>query len=371
MKIAVLGIGGSGSAALRFLAQSGHEATGFEQFSLGHSRGSSHGQSRIIRYSYPDSFHTKLMARAYELWDDLERETGENLFVRCGGITFGPPDEPRVKNTRASLESAGLGYDFLSRDAASERFPALDIGAGNVGIFQSKSGFLRSSDCVLAQANAAQKLGATLHENTPGLALEETASGIHVSTREKTETFDAAICTAGPWMGKLLPHLKLPLETALRQVVYLGIARNEADFSPERLPVWIEKPAEYYGFPSDGVVAGVKFASHGAGYAFDPDESQRPLMPDALAAAVKHVKTHFPDLGDEISFAQSCLYTVTPDELFILDYAPNSERIVVCSGCSGHGFKWTILLGKIAATLAQGERFDADLTPWRITRMGR
>ena len=89
MKVAVIGMGGSGSAAARFLAKAGHEVAGYERFELGHAMGSSHGHSRLIRYSYPDAFHTRLMARTYPLWAELEQEHGTELFVRCGGITPG------------------------------------------------------------------------------------------------------------------------------------------------------------------------------------------------------------------------------------------------------------------------------------------
>ncbi len=370
MKIAVLGVGGSGSAALRFLAKAGHEAVGFEQFELGHAMGSSHGNSRIIRYSYPDPFHTKLMAKSYELWDELESEAKEELFVRCGGITFGPADEPLVENTRLSLESAGLDYEILSRDEVFNCFPALDIGENAIGIFQSKSGFLRATNCVLANARLAKNAGALIHENSPVIEIEEVGEHVFVSTEEKTEAFDAVIVSAGPWIGKLLSPLELhlPVKTALRQIIYAGIKGDKSNFTPEKLPIWIEKPAEYYGFPMDGVIDGIKFASHGAGVDFDPDIPLRPIMEEHLERAMKHIKTRFPDVSDEVIFAQSCLYTNTPDEKFILDFAPHSKRLVICSGCSGHGFKFTVLLGKIAAMMATGEKFSGDISPWNLER---
>ena len=370
MKVAVLGVGGSGSAALRFLVMAGHEATGYEQFSLGHAMGSSHGNSRIIRRTYPDPFHTRMMARSYALWDELEREAGEPLFIRCGGITFGPADDPKVEATRLSLEEAGIGYELLSRDETRSRFPAIDIGEGATALFQSESGFLRASRCVLAQAGLAQTRGATIREHCAVLHVEEKNGRVFVSTASETKAFDAAIVTAGPWVGKLLAPLKLPVTTALRQILYVGIARNAENFLPGKMPVWIEEPVEYYGFPQDGVTDGIKLASHGAGMDFNPDDPERPVMPDHLEKALAHAMKRFPDLSGELIAAQSCLYTSTPDERFILDFAPGSQRVIVCSGCSGHGFKFTVLLGRIAADMATSGRLDEDAAPWLLERFG-
>lgn len=370
MKIAVLGIGGSGSAALRHLALAGHEATGYEQFKIGHSLGSSHGHSRIIRRTYPDAFHTRMMARSYDLWDELEREADEELFVRCGGLTFGPENDPKVEDTRLALEESKLTYEMLSREETAERFPAIDIGEGAKAIFQSESGFLRATRCVLAQARLARKHGAVLREQSPVLRVEERDGSVFVLTERDTERFDAVVVTAGAWMGKLLASLKLPLTTTLRQVAYLGIARNAANFLPEKLPVWIEEPEEYYGFPSDGMVEGIKFASHSAGIEFDADEAGRLVMNDLLEKAVEHMARRFPDGSGEIVAAQACLYTNTPDERFILDFAPGSERLVICSGCSGHGFKFTVLLGEIAAKMATTGKRDEGAAAWGLGRFG-
>jgi len=368
MKIAVIGVGGSGSAALRCLAKAGHEVTGYEQFKLGHALGSSHGHSRLIRYAYPDAFHTRLMARAYLLWDELEKEQGEELFVRCGGITFGPANDPTMQSTRRALVAAGIDHGVLSRDETCARFPAVDVGMGATAIFQRDSGFLRATRCVLVQAAIAKAHGAAIREHSPVLRIEEKPDRIFVSTASETESFDAVIVTAGPWFGSLLAPLQLPLRSALRQVVYLGIARREETFAAGRLPVWIEHPSDYYGFPSDGEVDGIKIASHNAGIDFDPGREDRPVMQAPLQQVIDHAMKRFPDLSGEVVSAQSCLYTITPDERFILDFAPGSRRLVVCSGCSGHGFKFTILLGEVAAEMATGGTRDPSPAEWRVDR---
>ncbi len=368
MKVAVVGMGGSGSAAARFLARDWHEVTGYERFELGHAMGSSHGHSRLIRYAYPDAFHTRLMARAYVLWDELEQEHGPGLFVRCGGITFGPGGDPTLEPTRRALEEAAIDHEILSRDETRSRFPAIDIGEGASAIFQGASGFLRSTRCVIAQLENARAHGAEIREHARVLEIEERAGQVFVSTAGETNSYDAVIVTAGPWIGKLLEPFKLPLRTALRQVVYLGIGRRPENFEAGRLPVWIEHPSDHYGFPCDGVMAGIKIASHDAGIDFDPEEADRPLMPGPLEQVVEHAMKRFPDLSGEVVSSQSCLYTLTPDERFIVDFAPGSRRVVMISGCSGHGFKFTPLLGEAAAAMATTGTCDPSLAPWRADR---
>ncbi|MEO5915894.1 MAG: N-methyl-L-tryptophan oxidase [Luteolibacter sp.] len=368
MKVAVVGMGGSGSAAARFLARDGHEVVGYERFELGHAMGSSHGHSRIIRHAYPDAFHTRLMARAYELWDELEQEHGPGLFVRCGGITFGPTGDPTLELTRRALEDAAIDFEILSRDETRSRFPAIDIGEGACSIYQAASGFLRSTRCVLAQVAIARAQGAEIHEHSRILRIEENAGQVFLSTAGETSRYDAVIVTAGPWIGKLMEPIHLPLRTALRQVVYLGIARRPENFEPEKLPVWIEHPSDYYGFPSDCVMAGIKIASHNAGTDFDPEEADRPMMPGPLEQVVAHAMKRFPDLSGDVISTQSCLYTITPDERFIVDFAPGSRRIVMVSGCIGHGFKFTPLLGSVAAAMATTGTRDPVFAPWRADR---
>src|SRR5690349_8039888 len=167
MKIAIVGIGGTGSATARHLAKAGHEVVGYEQFTLGHDRGSSHGESRIIRYTYPDLLFTQLMSDAYPLWADLEAEAGEELFVRCGGVFFGVPDDPNIAATENALAGTGVPYERLDAAESNRRFPAIRLQPQEIALYQRDSGLLRATRCVLANARLARRHGATLREETP------------------------------------------------------------------------------------------------------------------------------------------------------------------------------------------------------------
>ncbi|MCW1920913.1 FAD-dependent oxidoreductase [Luteolibacter arcticus] len=329
----------------------------------------SHGASRLIRRTYPDVFHSRWMAAAYDAWSRVEDLTGEELFVKCGGLTFGPENDATLRATRDALVDCGIAHDLLSREAVAERFPALDIGKGVVGIYQADSGFLRADRCLRSQVDAAQKLGAVVHEGRKVIEITETGGGVSVITDHGIERFDAVVVTAGPWMGKLLPGLQLPLQVMLRQTTYSGV-ESEERFAPGQFPVWIHHPTDHYGFPSDGVLPGIKVACHHGGPEFDPAAPDRPVM-DELADSVRaHARNHIAGLSGEIISAKACLYTVTPDERFILDFVPGSQRQIVCSGCSGHGFKFSALLGELAVAMARDGRAHPEAGAWRFARFG-
>src|SRR5438128_2784027 len=227
MKIAVIGIGGTGSAACRHLAKAGHQVVGYEQFTLGHDRGSSHGESRIIRYTYPDLLFTRLMRDAYPLWADLEAEADEELFVRCGGIFFGTPDDPNIAATERALVDAGVPYERLNAAEAHDRFPAVHLHPNKVVLYQRDSGLLRATRCVLANARLARRHGATIREETPVQEILSRNGRVIVQTASGDETvFDRVIVTAGAWMGKLFARLNLPLRVTRQQIAYLKPARD-------------------------------------------------------------------------------------------------------------------------------------------------
>jgi sarcosine oxidase len=368
MKIAIVGLGAAGAAALLDAAARGLEMAGFEQFEVGHDLGSSHGASRLMRRTYPDAFHSRWMAMAYDSWARVEELTGEELFVKCGGLTFGPEHDATLLATRDALVDCGIAHEVFSPESVMERYPELDIGQGALGIYQADSGFLRADRSVHSQVDAARKLGAVVHERCKVIEIVEDNGGVTVLSDSGSERFDAVVVTAGPWLGKLLPGLRLPLHVMLRQTVYLGVDGGEERFAPGRFPVWIHHPSDHYGFPSDGVLPGIKVACHHGGPEIDPASPQRPVMEEFANSVRDHARRHIASLSGEIVAAKACLYTVTPDERFILDFVPGSRRQIVCSGCSGHGFKFSALLGELAVGMAKDGQPPAGSEPWRLAR---
>lgn len=352
MKVAVVGVGGTGSAAARFLARMGHEVVAFEQFAIGHALGSSHGQSRIIRYTYADEVYTRMMGDAYPLWRELQEEAGEELLVRTGGVFFGGSNSPILTAAQAALDGNDVAYERLEAAEARRRFPALRLVETEAALYQPDMGYLRATACVQANVRLARALGADIREQTAVREMTHQGEKVVVTTEAGEEhVCDRALVTAGPWMGRLFAGL--PLRVTRQQIVYLRPQEDTArDFEADRLPVWIDADANIYGFPSDGQIEGVKLASHNLGEQVNPEDARRP--PDASYAdqMAGYAAVRFPGLTRQVTYAQTCLYTNTPDEDFIVDTAPNSPHIWLVSGCSGHGFKFTVLLGKLAAEAA-------------------
>jgi monomeric sarcosine oxidase len=369
MKVAVVGVGGSGSAAVRHLAQAGHTVVGFEQFELGHTRGSSHGESRILRYTYPDPLKTSMVRESLRLWLELQEQAGEELFVRTGSVFLGSDSDQDVLATERAMEQSGLPYERLTADTIQERFPALRLQRNEVGLFQPESGMLRAGACVLANARVARDAGAAIHEHTA--VVDILARGGEVIIRTDTgleQVFDSVIVTAGAWSGKLFARLNIPFTPTLQQVVYLNIARNAEWFEAARFPVWVDNTLNYYGFPSDGRIEGIKFASHEHGERIDPDGARDGVDDAYIQRAVKYAAIRMPDLGPELSYAHTCVYTNTPDDEFVFDQVPDAPNVWLVSGCSGHGFKFTVLLGKMAADLATGRSPSHDISRLSMRR---
>lgn len=372
MRIAIIGIGGTGSACARHLAKAGHDVLMLEQFTLDHDLGSSFGESRIIRRTYPDLLYTQMMAAAYPLWEELEREAGEQLFVRSGGTYFGREGHPDIAAVISALKETGTRYEHLSAREHNARFAGFRLREGESAVYQADSGFLRASACVRAQTRIAIEHGAHLVERCRVEALEQDG-GLTVKSERDAKRLehvvDRVVVTAGPWMDRLVPSLKPLLQVTKQQYAYLRIARNAAQFAPGQFPVWIDAGGvtggEMYGFPSDGQIGGVKFAAHLEGAPVNPDAMNREVEPAALDFLRAYARERMPDLSGEVVAANTCLYTNTPDKDFVIG---QTRDIVYVSGCSGHGFKFTVLLGKIAADLALGAKPAFDLSRFSAAR---
>lgn len=353
MRVAVVGLGAVGSAALRFLAQAGYQSVGFEQFRIGHARGSSHGESRIYRLTYPDPSYTRLMCEALPLWRTLEQEAGEELVVPCGVLWLGKENDPELQQIIASLQQENAPFEILTPNQVERRFPALRLYPGEGALFQAEGGFLRASACLQANIRLALKAGAQLREETRVLGWATEAEGIvlHLHDGSK-ERFDRVILTAGAWLPKLLPDLSLPLTVTRQVYAYFAIRQHPERFDRAHLPVWIEAGTHFYGFPAGGRQAGIKIAQHALGEQQDPDQEARPADEHDLQPLREWIRDRLPDLDETVLYAATCLYTNTPDEHFLMAHLPNEPRVWYLSACSGHGFKFSVLMGKRVAEAA-------------------
>jgi sarcosine oxidase len=379
VRAAVVGSGIVGGCAAGELASAGVDVTVFEQYDVGHDRASSFGDSRIIRRFYDDAYYTKLMTAAYPLWSQLEASSGQHLIERVGGLYFAPRDHPRLHSAQAGMRAAGSQPSLLDARALRDRFPAFRFDDDEMGFVDTEAGSLRASRCVHAAATVAHAAGAAF---LTGTKVERIRRGIdpldpaHPQVELQTAgggaaLFDRVFICAGPWTGRLLPGLALPLRATRQQYVYLRPKADQAMFAPGAMPIWIDAAANWYGFPEHGDIDGVKIASHDFGDTIDPDTADRTVDETSIARTRAYARRRLPAIADGlVTYASVCPYTVTPDEDFILDAVAELPGCFIFGGCSGHAFKFGTLLGALACDLVLEREPRVDISRFRLARFG-
>ena len=179
----VVGLGAMGSAALYQLARRGQRVVGLEAFGPGHRLGSSHGESRVIRLAYYEHpSYVPLLHRAYALWQELERDSGEQLLRITGGLMIGTPDSALVSGAAASAVQHGLDYEIIEAAEVHRRFPVLHLESGEFALFEPRAGILSPEKCVAAHTRLACASGAEVHYDEPVRWWSASGAGVEVKT---------------------------------------------------------------------------------------------------------------------------------------------------------------------------------------------
>lgn len=354
----VIGLGGMGSAAVYQLARRGRRVLGLERFTPAHDQGSSHGKSRIIRQAYfEDPAYVPLLLRAYELWEALERESGRGLLTITGGLMLGRPDTSVVSGAARSAREHDLPHEVLDAAAIRRRFPPFNVAADEIGIYETRAGFLHPEATVQAHLDMAARHGAELHFNEPVQSWKATpGGGVRVTTGRGVYEAARVVLAPGAWAPQLFGGLELPL-TVERQVLYwFAPPAGREPFAVGRFPIYIWEGHDgehVYGFPAqDGPPGGVKVAFFYKGSLTDPDQVDRVVQPAEVDTMRAALAERIPGLNGELVAAATCLYTLTPDRHFVLGLHPQLPQVVLASPCSGHGYKFASVIGEILADLA-------------------
>jgi sarcosine oxidase len=368
----VAGLGAMGSATLYHLAQRDWRVLGLEQFAPGHTRGSSHGDSRIIRETYFEHpLYVPLVRRAHELWRELEQRSGASLMTITGGLMIGPPDGVVVSGTLRSATEHDLPHSILSPIEVRERFPAFQLAEDLVAVLDPRAGFLDPEACNRAHIKAALESRAEARFNEPVIDWIADGDGVRVTTASGAYTADRLVLSGGAWNRGLIPDLELPLTIERQAVFWLDPERDRPHYELGRFPIYAYEYREgniCYGFPRlpRGVKASVM---HGGELALAPESVNR-TVDDAevnpLRAALRPI---LPALSEApVRESDVCLFTNTPDHDFIIDFHPFFPQVLISSPCSGHGFKFASAIGEIQADLLTKGKTDYDLRPFRIGR---
>jgi sarcosine oxidase len=344
----VAGLGAHGSAAAYHLAKRGQSVLGFDRFARGHTLASFGGLSRIIRLSYYEHpSYVPLLKRAWDLWRELERESGETLLTQTGGLYMGAPDGKLVSGALASARTHSLAHEVLDNAELQRRYPLFDVERDWIGLVDAQAGWLAPERSVETHLRMAERHGATLRFAEPIERWERDGDGVRVTSARGSYRARRLVITAGAWLSRLVPELA-PQLWVERNVLFWFEPRAELE-AFATLPVYIVEDTDrfYYGFPYDpssGLkVAGLHFGDH-----VDPDTVDREPSATDEERVRSWLRRRMP-LGDgERRRAQVCLYTNSPDGHFIID---RDGPVTYASACSGHGFKFASAVGELLADM--------------------
>jgi sarcosine oxidase len=374
----VVGVGGVGSAATYHLAARGQSVLGIERFDVPHARGSSHGSTRIIRrVQHEGAAYVPLVERAYELWRDLERETGRELLHVTGSVHAGPPAAGVVGDAREACEAGDIPHETLSAAEVNERFPGYDLPESFRAVYQPDGGFLACEQCTVAHVEAAHAAGATVRAREQVLDWSETRDGVRVRTDKGRYAADELVVTAGPWTGKLLPELA-PETVPVRAVMAWLQPERPALFQPDRFPVFVVREGDRegglgvggggYGFPVHDR-PGFKLGLGDPQPVVDPDAMDREPTRAEERLHREFAERYFPAGAGPTVGLTTCLWSMSEDEHFLLGRPDGYDSVTVGAGFSGHGYKFASVTGEVLADLATEGTTDHDIGIFDVNRV--
>ena len=350
--VIVVGLGAMGSATTYQVAKRGARVLGLEMFKPGHDQGSSHGYHRMIRKSsFQDDLYVPLSTRAFELWREVEEESGQTLLRMLGEVSIvDPVSAPAYYAAVRKMIDRGMRTVLDEQDLA-ERFPGIRYQDGMLTTYEAEAGFLRSEAGILAHIELAQRHGATIQDQTEVVAWTATGSGVRVETTRGTYTASYLIVTAGPWAGELLASLNLPLQVKRSVNGY---------FEPDRPDLWraengapdflLDVPeGSFYGMPAVDEV-GLKIGL--SNYTVTTARTiRRTIDAEEIDRLRQALDTYLPGANGPLMRQITCMCTYTPDGDFVIDHHPDTERVIIGCGFSGRGFKFAPTVGEILAEL--------------------
>lgn len=377
--VAVIGLGGMGSAVAAQLANQGARVLGLEQFPPVHDRGSSHGRTRIIRETYFEHPHyVPLVREAFSLWKEVEERSGRTLLTTTGLLQVGPHDSSVVQGILRSASEHNIPIETFATSELADRFPQFTGTDDWTCVFERRAGCLEVEPAIETFIQLAKEQGGELHFESPLLSYQPSGAEIELTT--KTETFRAkkVVFATGGWTGKILQELGIPLEILMKFVCWFDNAPAALSIT-NQCPVFLYETDQgcFYGFPSRPG-EGLKLAEHSGGI---PVSNSNYFSPAASAAdhSAPPIEIEQLELDDQSrleAFArtcllanelklrkrQSCYYTMTPDGHFIIDRLPENDQLYVMSGFSGHGFKFLPVFGKLVSDAVLHDRWDSRLS---------
>ncbi|MEM7011392.1 MAG: N-methyl-L-tryptophan oxidase [Verrucomicrobiota bacterium] len=367
----IIGTGGVGSAAAYHLAKRGQRVLGLDRFEGGHDRGSSHGETRIIRKAYfehPD--YVPLLERAYVLWRELEEIRNEELYREVGLVEIGPPDGVIVPNVLQAAKEHNLDVDLVDPGDFADRFPALQLPDGHAAVFEREAGFLFVERCVLAHLSQAKSHGAEFRTGVEVTGWKTEGDSVVVSTNRGSFTANSLVICGGSWTQQLLGELGIPFRILRKHLHWYASDDLTSDSNGFPGFFYETNGGYFYGFPKIDDL-GLKVSEHSGGTEIvDPLNDPREIEPLDRSRVEAFLRDHIPSVSNQPTRHEVCFYTMSPDENFIIDRHPDHDNVVFAAGLSGHGFKMANVLGEILAQLTAREGTKLETEFLSLGRFG-
>ncbi|MGZ3541452.1 MAG: N-methyl-L-tryptophan oxidase [Vulcanimicrobiaceae bacterium] len=363
--IAVVGLGAMGSATAARAALSGAKVIGIEQFGPAHGLGASGGKSRIIRQAYfEDAAYVPLLLRAYELWRDLEVRTQKSILRTTGLLMVGTEQSAVISGSLRSANQHGLAIEQWSAAQINRRFRTLKVLPDEVGVYEREGGFVIPEEAIRAHVALAAESGADLRFEIRVSQWGASSNEVQLTLSDgSTVRARKLVLAMGPWFEEILKALGVPIRVQ-RNVMAWFEPKIDA-YDVDRFPCFLldraGMPALLYGFPDAG--DGVKAAFHGYGEYTHAESLERTVAHSRdIHPLADALERWMPGAAGSYREGKACMYTLTPDEHFVIDRHPQLENVVLCGGFSGHGFKFASVVGEIASDLALSgaTRYDVD-----------
>lgn len=371
--VCVIGAGAFGGWTALYLLRRGVRVTLLDAWGPGNSRASSGGETRVIRGTYGSNQpYTKMVVRALQLWTEHEKRWNRQLLHRTGVLWMAARgDDEYERGSLPLLREAGVPYEELSAAELEKRWPQINLEDVRWGIYEPQSGFLTARIACQTVLEGFLAEGGDYRQAAVVSHLDGSKwDSLTLSDGSKFNA-DQYVFACGPWLGKLFPAAIGDRIRATKQdVFFFGTPAGDDRFSEKKLPVWADHRDKFiYGIPgSDG--RGFKVADDTRGPEFDPTSGEREPCAEGLRAIREYLGFRFPALKNApLLESRVCQYENSPDNNFIIDRHPNSERVWLVGGGSGHGFKHGPALGEIVAELVM-EHKDPDPL-FRLARFGK
>lgn len=380
--VIVVGLGIMGTSALYQLSKRGVRALGIDRFSPPHTNASSHGDTRITREAVGEGeAYVPFVQRSNQIWRELEAISGEKLFLKSGGLIICPKEggaqfhahHDFVGRTAEIAQKFNIPHEVLNAESIMSRYPVLNLKDNEYGYYEPGSGVLRPEKCIQVQLDLARKQNAHIHTEEVVLSYEATADGVIVKTDRGEYHADKIILTTGAWMVDFLPDYR-PQMKVYRQVIYWFAAKDITLFTEDAFPylLWISNTLDdfFAAFPTpfDGI-QGVKVMTETYLKDIHPDQINRSVSEQETSDMYNNfVSKHLTHVTDQLLHTGICMYTVTPDQNFMIDFHPTSNRVIIASPCSGHGFKHAAAIGESLSQLALDGHSKLDIQPFALSR---